>query len=73
MNITKCKGCNAPIAFVKDRVGKTHPLDVRTPIYEVKRDLAGNEVCEIVTEGFYVSHFKTCPQANRFSASGRSS
>lgn len=65
---TNCKGCGKPIIFVNNKAGKLVPLDVRAPVYEVKKDFSGSEVCDLV-ENIYVSHFATCPKANDFSSS----
>jgi hypothetical protein len=62
-----CQGCGAPILFVHDEKGKTHPLDITSPVYTVQQDLTGTWRATRVDA--YVSHFKTCPKANQFSAS----
>lgn len=59
-NHSTCKGCGAQILWVKSG-DKSIPLDLKPPCYD--RD--GQRV-----EAF-VSHFATCPQANRFSGSSK--
>lgn len=70
-----CKGCGRSIIFAMlkktdgDDFGWTPvPLDPRAPVYVVKIDEAGRQVCER-SEDACVSHFATCPEANRFSRS----
>ncbi len=77
---TKCRGCGAPIVFVKTVAGKSMPCDpCRVPFW-IKQGgskkiltMSGEVVsCELngpraTVSGFgYVSHFGTCPQANNF-------
>lgn len=66
-----CKGCGKPLIFVKNEAGKTVPLDVRAPVYEIKRDFEGEEFATLISENVYVSHFATCAKANDFSGSRR--
>lgn len=67
-----CKACRKPLRFMKNEAGKLVPLDLRAPVYEVKRDFSGEPSATLVQEGFYVSHFATCPSANDFSKGGKS-
>lgn len=60
-----CRACGAPLLFVQDAEGKTHPLDTRSPTFRVERDLAGDEIA--VRSDAMVSHFATCPKASDFS------
>ena len=77
---TKCRGCGAPIIFIKTLAGKQMPCDPQqVPCWRKVRGsgkvvtLAGEVIsCEFdgprsTVSGFgYVSHFSTCPQANSF-------
>ena len=54
--------------FVKAPSGSTMPLDTRAELYRiVVKD--GKEVAERVPkeERIYVTHFRTCPHATKFS------
>jgi hypothetical protein len=64
---TPCKGCGKPIVWATDIDGKRHPLDPTPPVYLVQMD-GGNPVATRQPAAF-VSHFATCPQRDRFSAS----
>lgn len=57
-----CKGCGAKILWGADEDGKAIPLDPSAPVYEEDGSVIRR------TRLAYVSHFKTCPQANQFSA-----
>lgn len=61
-----CKACGCPLVFVVGPNGKEIPLDERTPVYAVRKDLCDNPFAAKL-ENAYVSHFSTCPSANRFS------
>lgn len=77
---TKCRGCGAPIVFVKTAAGKSMPCNPgRVPFWAKQKGskkivtISGEVVsCELegqrtTVSGFgYVSHFSTCPQANSF-------
>lgn len=77
---TKCRGCGAPIVFVKTVAGKQMPCNPRRVPFWFKQKgsakivtLSGEVIsCELdgprsTVSGFgYVSHFSTCPQANSF-------
>lgn len=62
-----CLKCGCPLALVPGPNGKTIPLDLRSPVYVVTKDLLNNAAAHR-TQG-YVSHFSTCPSANAFGAS----
>lgn len=64
-----CKKCGCPLALVPGPNGKTIPLDMRSQVYIITKDLTGEPVAQ-PTEAF-VSHFRTCPKANDFSGSKR--
>lgn len=62
-----CKGCGKLIYFCKDDNGTVHCLDAQPPIFvQIRGD--GVEPMVMKVTGF-VSHFATCPQANKFSSS----
>ena len=67
----KCKGCGKSLMFVPGENGKIVPLDMVAPVYEVTKDLTGNEVAKRVGGSIMVSHFATCSKANDFSSSKR--
>lgn len=66
----RCKACGCPLRFVKTKDGKVIPLDVRSPVYEVQKDLTGQEIATPAVEA-YVSHFSTCPKSDEFSKTKR--
>jgi hypothetical protein len=61
-----CKGCGAPLLLLKSSDGKVIPMDLRSPVFVVGKDMTGTEVAMRATDAF-VSHFATCPKANDFS------
>lgn len=61
-----CKLCGAPLKFAKTPAGKTIPLDLRAPVY----DLIGASIAARSALA-YVSHFATCPRANEASSRKR--
>ena len=61
-----CKGCDAEMIWAMTPDGKRIPLDATAPVYFLTA-----EGTAIRAVGYYVSHFKTCPRANEFSASKR--
>lgn len=63
----RCKLCNKPMKFAKTPEGKTIPLDAVAPVYEVRKDLAGNWTAFRTAESVMVSHFATCPRASEAS------
>lgn len=68
MNAVPCKGCGREIVFAKTAEGKTIPLERRTTgAYRITSALNDQKVtCERVGD-VWISHFVTCPDANRFS------
>ena len=77
---TKCRGCGAPIVFVKTVAGKSMPCNPGRVPFWIKKNGSGKVVtlggevlsCEFdgprsTVSGFgFVSHFSTCPNAGRF-------
>jgi len=70
MKTVPCKGCGKPIVFAKLKDGSYVPLDPKPPVYAVG-DLEGigghGVVASRVPDTLMVTHFATCPEANRFS------
>ena len=64
----ECKGCKREIVFGKLLNGKKVPLDPKPAVYFYSMI---DEQAERAAPGYYVSHFSTCPQANKFSASNK--
>ncbi len=58
-----CKGCQKPIEWGTTEAGKKIPLDPRPPVYLLEDGVAKR------LHNAYVTHFATCPDANKFSAS----
>ena len=79
MRRTQCRACGAEIGFIKTAAGKTCPVDAKS-VYFLP-DL-GDELCVLPdgtaqrglrvdeegnsTQIGYVSHFATCPEADKF-------
>jgi hypothetical protein len=65
--MSKCRGCGKKIVWGMDEGGKRIPLDPTPPVYaEIDRDADDNLIVKRDRNAM-VSHFATCPQANRFS------
>lgn len=83
MNKAICRGCGAPIIWIKTTAGKAMPCDP-SPVYykpvpggkDKIVTLQGEVVsCEIVagadaTDAGYRPHWATCPQAGSFKKGG---
>jgi len=80
VNITQCRACGAPIGFIKTKAGKTVPVDADgwtflpepngkqmfvMPDGSTERGTAMNAEGPAVKVG-YISHFATCPEADKF-------
>lgn len=65
-----CRGCGCPITIATQANGKSVPLDRRSPVYRLEKDLTGNVVA-VRDVGAFVSHFCTCPTADQFSKAKR--
>lgn len=78
--MSRCKGCNAPIKWVKTKKGKTIPVNpwplfvvpnpkgADTVVRENGQTVTGDSV-EVGTPGAvvgYIAHFATCPGADKF-------
>ena len=79
MNTSTCRGCGAPIVFVKSDAGKYIPCDAQLVRYRenpngkdmVVVDGKGVVRCDLDFEGLptgmaRISHFATCPHAGKF-------
>jgi len=76
----KCKGCGASIVWIKTPSGKSMPCNAEPVIYRERAGAPGKIVtpngqvlsCDLdipinqATGLGYVSHFSTCPQAEKF-------
>ena len=85
MNKATCRGCGAPIVWIKTPAGKAIPCDP-APVYYKATPNGKDKVvtnrgevvsCEIVpgadaTDAGYRPHWATCPQAGRFKKGGTS-
>lgn len=70
--MSKCKGCDAEIVWGIDEKGTRVPLDPRPPVYELLKFDPVVQAYAVERDGgerprHYVSHFATCPDANKFS------
>ena len=79
MNTSTCRGCGAPIVFLKSAMGRYIPCDAQLVRYRenpngkdmVVVDGKGVVRCDLDFEGLptgmaRISHFATCPQAGKF-------
>ena len=84
MNRATCRGCGAPIVWIKTPAGKAMPCDPAPVYYKAapggkdKIVTTRGEVvsCEIVpgaeaTDAGYRPHWATCPQAGQFKGGGK--
>ena len=60
-----CRGCNKYIVWGETKEGKRIPLDPKPITYDYDEETG---ICERARHT-YVSHFITCPDANKFSGS----
>lgn len=80
MKYGTCRGCGAPIVWIRTPGGKSMPCDPEPVHYRERSGAAGKIVtpngtvlsCDLDVEpetatGIgYISHWSTCPQAGRF-------
>ena len=66
----KCKACNTEMIWALTPKGKRIPLDSKSQVYRLVKGLDGETRAER-DPGAFVSHFQTCPDANRFSKGGK--
>ena len=64
MKVQQCKKCNADIVFLKTKNNKAIPVDYDTLTHEDMTNLSSGDV--LFRFGEHVSHFATCPDANKF-------
>ncbi len=69
MSAKPCRGCGKMVVFAKDPDGKWQVLDNVSPTWEQVGVKDG--VARVIRSKALVSHFATCPDANKFSASNR--
>lgn len=72
MTIITCRACNASIFFAPTAAGKSVPLD-EEPVEAGNYHIGLDGVARVVkkdeprpTPLLYISHFATCPEAQRF-------
>lgn len=69
MSAKPCKGCGKLVVFAKDPDGKWQVLDSVAPVY--RQTGVKDGVAQVVRDTkALVSHFATCPNANKFSGGG---
>lgn len=81
----KCRGCGAPIVWIRTQGGKSMPCDPGSVLYRQRARAAGKIIttngevlsCDLnvspeeATGLGYISHFSTCPQAEKFKRKDR--
>ena len=84
MKKATCRGCGAPIVWIRTTGGKSMPCDAEPVLYKERKGAAGKIVtpngevlsCDLDVEPGeatgvgYISHFVTCPQAKQFRRKG---
>jgi len=80
--MARCRSCGAEILFIKTSGGKMHPVNADPVQFNHKpgakgRVIIGNgqvvpaDIREDGKERGWISHFSTCPDANRFRKGNR--
>lgn len=59
--ITRCRSCRARVIFLETEAGKSMPVDADTV----------DPGDRLYDSSKHESHFRTCPDANKFSGKGR--
>ncbi len=67
MNTSVCRSCGREIVWKKTQHGKAVPLDPKALVFSVVGDIAVKPTPGVLGETFMVSHFATCPDANKWS------
>lgn len=69
----KCRGCGAEILWAKTLSGKNIPLDTKAPVFMVTMDEVEGQKKPMALgiKSGMVSHFSTCPDADKFSGGKR--
>ncbi len=65
-----CKGCGKEIIWGETQEGKKMPLDPAVPVYYYNIDGTG-KITKTPRSQFMISHFVTCPEANKFSGKNK--
>lgn len=86
MNKSTCRGCGAPIVWIKTKAGKAMPCDpspifykpvpgAKEKIVTLKGDVVSAEIIPAADahEAGYRPHWATCPQAGSFKGGGAAS
>lgn len=72
MKISECRGCGAKIVWTKTPGGARMPLDMGVGFYRITDELSDGvpilQAVKPLDEGIGISHFRTCPKADRFGA-----
>lgn len=70
--VDNCRSCGRSIFWVMDQNGVRFPVDsVRAAAYRfVGVDLDTNNTVVKLDEPYYISHFKTCPDASSWGKKG---
>ena len=63
MKVTTCKSCGAKIVWIKTQNGRSMPCDEEQVEYQ--KNYRGSALTPIVDGIGYVSHFATCPNADK--------
>lgn len=67
MSVSKCKGCGAPIIWIKTAAGQNMPLDERTyTLYLLEPDGEQASSPRAKQVQVHASHFSTCVEADAF-------
>lgn len=77
MKTIKCRACDADIFFAPTAAGKSVPLDAK-PVENGNYFLDDGGIARVIGKGqftlvareLYLSHFATCPDAQRFRKKG---
>ena len=64
--MAECKDCGKKIIWAITENEAKMPLDAEMPVYRLIEHAGGRTECVKAT-GHYISHFKTCPGASKFS------
>lgn len=68
--MSSCRGCGKAIEWGVTEEGKRIPLDPTPPVYSILSTQPGDLKVARNHEAM-VSHFATCPDANKFSGSNK--
>lgn len=74
--MAKCRSCGAEIEFIEGPSGRPIPAQKVTAIYVEEEDAQGKRKLIKVSVPdvgplYWISHFQTCPQADRWSRGRR--